>query len=182
MLESIESPYSLFVYAIRSPVTKDCYQRRLHRFFDSIGLEPENTMEERINAFAEKANRDGKWAFNSIASFLQYQKERVEHKEIVGGTLRNHLKTIKFFCEVCCDTVIPWKKITRGLPKGKRYADDRAPTLEEIKKIIEYPDRRIRPIVYTMVSSGIRVGSWDYLRWGHLHPLLKDGEVVAAAR
>ena len=35
-----------------------------------------------------KDNRDGKWAFNSIASFLQYQKERVERKEIIGGTLR----------------------------------------------------------------------------------------------
>jgi hypothetical protein len=34
------------------------------------------------------------------------------------------------------------------------YADDRAPTLEEIHKIIEYPDRRMKPIVYTMASSG----------------------------
>jgi len=50
----------------------------------------------------------------------------------------NHLKTIKFFFEVCCDIIIPWKKITRELPKGKRYADDRAPIVEEIKKIIEY--------------------------------------------
>jgi len=58
LVESIESPYSLFVYAIRSPVTKDCYQRRLHRFFDFIGLKPDKTIEKRINAFAEKANRD----------------------------------------------------------------------------------------------------------------------------
>ncbi len=33
------------------------------------------------------------------------------------------------------------KKITRGLPKVRRYADDRDPTIEEIQKIIEYPDR-----------------------------------------
>jgi hypothetical protein len=65
------------------------------------------------------------------------------------------------FCEVT-DIGIPWKKITRGLPKGRMYADDRAPTLEEISKIIEYPDRRIKPIVYTMASSGIRVGAWDF--------------------
>lgn len=42
---------------------------------------------------------------------------------------------------------IPWKKITRGLPKGKKYADDRIPTLEEIKRVVEYPDRRIKAIV-----------------------------------
>lgn len=50
---------------------------------------------------------------------------------------------------------IPWKKITRGLPTGRRYADDRIPTIEEIRKIVEYPGRRIKTIVYTMTSSGI---------------------------
>jgi hypothetical protein len=95
--------------------------------------------------------------------------------------LQNYLKTIKFFCETT-DISIPWKKITRGLPKGKRYADDRAPTLEEIKKIIEYPDRRIKPVVYTMASSGIRVGAWDHLRWHHITPIIKDGELIAAKR
>ena len=32
------------------------------------------------------------------------------------------------------DLQIAWKKITRGLPKERRYAADRAPTIEEIKK------------------------------------------------
>jgi integrase len=63
------------------------------------------------------------------------------------------------------DILIPWKKITRGLPKGRKYAYDRAPTIEDIKRIIEYPDRRIKAIVCTMSSSGIRLGAWDYLRW-----------------
>ena len=75
---------------------------------------------------------------------------------------------------------ISWKKITRGLPKGKKYADDRIPTLEEIRKVVEYPDRRIKAIVYTMASSGIRIGAWDYLQWGHIRPLEKDGEIIAA--
>ena len=66
------------------------------------------------------------------------------------------------------------------MPKGKRYADDRAPTLEEIHKIIEYPDRRMKPIVYTM-ASGIRVGAWDHLKWNHISPIVsKDGKLVAA--
>ena len=61
------------------------------------------------------------------------------------------------------DISINWKKITRGLSRGKRYANDRIPTLEEVRKIVEYPDRRIKPIVYIMCSSGIRLGAWDYL-------------------
>jgi hypothetical protein len=170
--EEDTNPYTLFVFAIRSPYTKESYFRRLRRFFEVIELCNGKTFEERCNIFALKGRADSKWAFNNILRFLQSQKIRAQKKEISAGTLQNYLKTIKFFCETT-DISIPWKKITRGLPKGKRFADDRGPTLEEIKKIIGYPDRRIKSVVYTMASSGIRVGAWDYLKWHHIHPTLR---------
>jgi hypothetical protein len=64
--------------------------------------------------------------------------------------------------------------------KGRKFADDRAPTIEEIHRLIEYPDRRIKAIVYTMCSSGIRLGSWDYLRWGHIIPVKRENAIIAA--
>jgi integrase len=64
--------------------------------------------------------------------------------------------------------------------KRQKYADERIPTLEEIRKVVEYPDRRIKAIVYTMASSGIRIGAWDYLQWGHIAPIEKNAEVVSA--
>jgi hypothetical protein len=78
------------------------------------------------------------------------------------------------------DIFIPWKKITRGLPRGRKFADDRAPSIEEIHKLIEYPDRRIKAIVYTMCSSGIRLGAWDYLRWGDIIPIKRKDVIIAA--
>ncbi|HKO40989.1 MAG TPA: hypothetical protein VJU85_06970 [Nitrososphaeraceae archaeon] len=39
--------YYLFVYAIRSQVTRGYYLRRLRIFFNQINLEPNLTMEER---------------------------------------------------------------------------------------------------------------------------------------
>ena len=72
------------------------------------------------------------------------------------------------------DISIPWKKISRGLPRGRNYADDRIPTDDEIRKLLEYPDRRIKSIVYTMTSSGIRLGAWDYLKWGISNQLRKQ--------
>ena len=60
------------------------------------------------------------------------------------------------------------------------YADDRAPTLEEIKKTCEYPVRRIKPLIYTMATSGIRVGAWDYLCWRDIQPIEYDSQIVAA--
>lgn len=78
------------------------------------------------------------------------------------------------------DIAIAWKKINRGLPKIRRFADDRAPTIEEIQNICDYPDRRIKGIVSTMASSGIRLGAWAYLRWGHIKPVDKEGKILAA--
>ena len=160
---TIEDPYSLFVFAMNAAQTREKYITRLDRFFRFINLQG-NTIEERCRSFAEIAKKDNnKWVLNNVLGFLLIYKERVERKEISGATLRNYVKSIKLFCEMN-DILIPWKKITRGLPKGRKFADDRAPTIEEIYRLIEYPDRRIKAIVYTMCSSGIRLGAWDYLR------------------
>lgn len=174
------SAYSMYLFGMRSPVTRDTYLRRLRTFFNHIRLlSNDESMEVRCNQFAERAKSNQNWAFMKILEFLQYQRERVERKEITPATLLNFVKAIKLFCEMT-EIEISWKRITRGLPKVKRYADDRAPTLEEIQKIAEYPDRRIKAIIYTMASSGIRLSAWDFLRWGHIKPIEKQGKVVAA--
>lgn len=137
-------------------------------------------MEKRCNDFAEHGRSNISWILNQVIRFLQFQKQRVENEEITAATLKNFVKSLKVFCD-SADLDIPWKKVTRGLPKGRQAANDRAPTIEEIRKLVEYPDRRIKPIVYTMVSSGIRLGSWDFLQWKHINPILnKNGEVIAA--
>ncbi len=176
--ESELDPWSLYIYAMKAPMTRDRYKTRLAKFLDFIGMEGESS-EDKARTFAKKSIVDFNWAFSSLLRFIQFQKERVEKKEITGATVRNYVKSIKLYCEMA-DIPIPWKKITRGLPKGKKYADDRIPTIEEIRKLVEYPDRRIKAIVYTMASSGIRIGAWDFLQWGHVRPHIKDGEAVAA--
>jgi integrase len=111
---------------------------------------------------------------------MQFLLARANNKEITGSTIRNYVKSMKLFCEMA-DIQISWKKITRGLPRAKSYADDRIPTLDEIRRLLEYPDRRIKAIIYTMASSGIRLGAWDYLKWGHIRPYTNgDNEVIAA--
>jgi hypothetical protein len=164
---------------MKSPVTKKKYSRRLEMFFNFIKIPGEN-LEERCLTFVNNGRNNVNWVFTNILQFVLFYKQRIDKKEISGATLINYLKAIKLFCEMS-DLSINWKKITRGLSRGKRYASDRIPTLEEIRKIVEYPDRRIKPIVYTMCSSGIRLGAWDYLKWKHIIPIKNDkGEVIAA--
>lgn len=170
-------PWMLYLYSIKSPATKEKYLLRLGKFLDYLNFK--GALEDKARAFARKGKADSIWAFNGLLKFIQFQKKRFNRKEITAGTIRNYVKSIKLFCAMS-DIAINWDKITRGLPKGRRYTDDRAPTLDEIKKLCEYPDRRIKAIVYTMVSSGIRVGARDYLRWGNIRPIEQDGKIVAA--
>jgi integrase len=174
--------WSLYLYAMKSPVTREKYQKRLEKFFDFINIKGK-TIEEKSKAFVNKAKNEGNdWTFNSIYNFMKFQLDRANKKEITGSTIRNYLKSIKLFCEMA-DFPIAWKKISRGLRRAKSYSDDRIPTIEEIKKLLEYPDRRIKAIIYTTASSGIRLGAWDYLKWKHVGPIQRgnaDNEVVAA--
>jgi hypothetical protein len=175
------SIWKLYLFALKSPLTREKYQKRIEKFFDFIGMKGE-TIEEKSFYFVKLTEIEGnQWVFNSVLKFMMYQLERVNKKEIVGSTVQNYLKSIKLFCEMA-DINIQWKKITRGLPKGKSYADDRIPTDEEVQRLLEYPDRRIKTIVYTMTSSGIRLGAWDYLRWGNIKPIEKEGIGVVAAK
>jgi hypothetical protein len=165
----------MFKYSIRAEITRKYYERRIRHFFDFIGfdLECKIDLEKRCDNFARKGRIEVRWALNQVITFLQFQKDRVQKGEITAATLRNFVKSIKLFCDVC-DIPIPWKKITRGLPRARQASNDRAPTLDEIQKLVEYPDRRIKPIVYVMASSGIRLGAWDYLKWKHVIPSTDD--------
>jgi hypothetical protein len=152
------SPYSVFVLAIRSPQTKEKYLQRFGYFLDFVKIELGRQLEERCNILGELAKNDPKWITNCIFNYLQLLKNRVEAKEIKASTLRNNIKPIKLFCEQM-DIELTWKRLTCGMPKERKYASDRAPKLEEIIRITQYPDRRIKPIIYTMVSSGIHIGA-----------------------
>jgi hypothetical protein len=170
--------WRLFLYAMKSPVTRDKYLRRLSKFFEFAEMQGVS-LQEKARSFVEAARKDSSWIFSVVLGFLELQNGRVNNREITGATVRNYVKAIKLFCEMA-DLPVPWKKLTRGLPRAKNYADDRIPSIEEIRKLLEYPDRRIKAIVSTMASSGIRLGAWDYLRWGDVRPIEKEGKVVAA--
>ena len=85
---SLTDAYSLFVYAIRTQITRDYYLRRLRTFFDYIELLPNANIEQRCNHFAAMATKDHNWIFSTIIGFLQYQKDRVEREEITAATLQ----------------------------------------------------------------------------------------------
>ena len=166
------------MYALKAPDTRRQYPQRFKMFLDYLKLE--GALEKQARHFFSKARNNPQWAEESFMQFIGFQIERTKRGEISESTISNYYKATKLFCEMN-NLILNWKRIRRGLPHGREAANDRAPTLEEIQRLVEYPDRRIKSIIYTMVSSGIRIGAWDYLRWKHVTPITNGvGEVIAA--
>ena len=169
-----------FMYALKSKESKRQYPRRFKMFLDYLKLK--GTINEQAMQLLLNTKNMPQWTEEKFMDFVSFQLERVSNGEITESTIKNYYKSTKLFCEMNdCAQHVNWKMITRGLPKGRQAANDRAPTIEEIQRLVEYPDRRIKPIVYTMASSGIRLGAWDYLQWKHVKPTAdQSGEIIAA--
>ena len=91
---------SLYLYTVKSPVTRQQYQNRLEKFFVFIGIEGA-TIETKSKVFVNRAKNEGNdWIFNNILRFMQFQLDRPSRKEIPGSIIRNFLKSIKLFCEL----------------------------------------------------------------------------------
>src|SRR5919199_94240 len=128
--ESIE----LFRAAIKSPATRDPYERRLIQFLNIIKLAPDD--------FTEAAKKNSSSIEKQIISFISKQNSRAEKGEL------------------------NWKKIRRVLPRARRYALDRIPTVEEIREIVDAADVREKALTLVFVSSEIREGAIEYLTVG----------------
>ena len=179
------SSYSRFIYALNAPESKRQYPTRLKVFLDFLKIDG-ITIEEKANRFCDLmiANGGREWLESQLIGFFTLQNSRVEKGEISASTIKNYYKPVKLFCEMN-NILVNWKFISKGIKKGSENTEDRPPSIDEIKKLMEYPDRRMKPIVLTMLSSGIRVGSWDYLKWKHIIPIkdkknLHDNAIIAA--
>lgn len=174
-----KDPLTVFMYALKAPESKRQYPKRFKMFLDFLKIPGD--LDSQAKKFLSEAKVNPKWAQDSFMRFIMYQIERAKSGKIAESTISNYYKATKLFCEMN-ELPINWRRIAKGIPKGRRAANDRIPTIEEIRKLLEYPDRRIKPIICTMISSGIRIGAWDTLQWKHITPIINDNNEVISAK
>ncbi|HXX97704.1 MAG TPA: hypothetical protein VEL11_11375 [Candidatus Bathyarchaeia archaeon] len=160
----------LFRAAVKNPITRDPYERRLIKFLNTIKMTPDE--------FVNKAQMQPGEVEKKIISFVSSDNERYEKGEITAATVANALKAIRLLLEMN-DVTLNWKKIRRILPKARRYALDRTPTLGEINEIIDAADFRGKALTLVLTSSGIREGAIQSLKVRDYAPIQQDGKLVA---
>lgn len=172
-------PYTRFIYAIKSDETKRKYVKRLELFLDYNKFAGKS-IDEKANSFFKFSKEHNVDETNDIIlNYMSHQIERAKRNEISNSTIRNFYKPIKLFCDMN-NIIFNNKLITRGFPFGSESSNDRIPIRDEILEMLKYTDRRIKPIALTMLSSGIRVGTWEFLKWKHVIPIEREGVVIAA--
>jgi integrase len=162
----------LFRAAIKSQATRDPYERRLIAFLKRMDA-------ESPDAFVEFAKNNPALAENKIIAFLSSERARADRGEISAGTINNWVKAARLFLEMS-DVQFNWKKIRRVLPRARRYALDRVPTIDGLREILDAADLRGKALLTLIfTSSGIREGAIPYLQVSDYSHVKKEGHLVA---
>ena len=153
-----------FLLGFRSRHTRDSYFKKLKMFsrFSNLGF-------DEIVATAKNNPRELE---QTILSFIDWLRGR----GVSGSTIRQHIQAVKHLLVMNdLENVLNWEKLSKLMPKARKIGLDRAPTKEEIRKLLEYADIRLKALILLLCSSGVRIGSIEHLKWKHVVPVENQG-------
>ena len=163
-----------FLKGFHSEFTKESYCKKFVQF-----LEFHNDI-TTADQLLQKAKKNPKAVQHMIIDYIEERKSKVS-----GSTLQQTRSALKHFFEMNdIEDGINWSKISKLVPHAKKTGSDRAPTVDEIRTMLESADTRTRCVILVCSSSGIRVGAFDKMTWGDLFPLYQknnDGEKTLVA-
>lgn len=152
-----DSPFEYFLSTLRSEHTRKWYGYCIQKL---VG-DPDE--------FLKRAKADPKFAEKLVMDFILKSRSKVSSASVASYTA-----PVKSFL-VFNDVPLNSRRLRGVMPVVRKVGRDRAPTVQEIRKAIEYGDLRMRTVILLMVSSGIRIGAFDYLK-------RKDVQVLQSGR
>ena len=146
--------------------TKENYILRIRAYLRRVGMSPDQ--------FIQTVSRDPK-AFET--DFVKFIAE-------VSGTSASSTTafwrdSLRRFLEINRVKGVDWDYVNQFIPKVRKSGQDRAPTLEEIRKVVAVADLRTKCLILFLASSGARIGSMEYLHWRDIQEVEFEGWKLA---
>lgn len=149
-----------------APETKTNYLMRIRNYLKHTG--------KSADEFVADTRRDPRAFENQFAQFLRAQQPKLS-----PSTMAMLRDSVKKLLEVNRVGNIDWSYINEFVPRHKKFGEDRAPTLEEVRKVVEMADRRMKCLVLFLASSGSRIGSIAWLKWRDFEEVEYEGKRFA---
>ena len=139
-------------------------------------------VERGMAVMLRQLKEDAPLAKSLVLGFIRAQNVRVDAREIGSDEVHARLKPVRLAFEMN-EILVPWKKYSRLIHKGKVTGKDRPYSLEEVRLILSRVSLHLQVPVLFMCSSGMRVGAFEYLKVGDVRPVyeLQGGDVVQPA-
>jgi len=137
-----------FIGVLRSPATKKNYAYGIYRVL------------EEPDGFVKSARVDPGTAEEKLISFVASSS-----KSMSAGSIATYLVAVHSFLDFQ-GVHLNWARIFKFVPLVKRISADRAPTIDEVRRALGNADTREKAVLVMLVSSGMRVGAFDWLRVG----------------
>jgi integrase len=140
------TPFDKFINALQTEETKKTYKKHLKAFLTFTGFEDYSDL-------ITKLTDDEK--HEAIADFITHNRN---NQKIATATIKLRFSVIKRFYSIN-RIKLDWEHLAsfKGKSKGKKI-DDRLYTKDEIDQMLLHADLREKVVVYTLLSTGIRVG------------------------
>ena len=157
-----------FLKGFHAEATRETYSKKLLQFTDFCKMGPDELLAGTA--------RDPKSFHRLILDYIERRKT-----EVSGSTISLTVAALKHFFEMNdADQAVNWAKVSKLVPRVRKTGSDRAPTAEEVRRMLEAADPRTKCIILVCASSGIRVGAFEGLRWGDVTPVYKGQDGNAA--
>jgi integrase len=158
LVQQQEEAYFNFVNSINSDVTRKNYEYCLSKFLKNCNLD--------LDSLLKLPQLD---LSNLIVKYLVSQRISSQYKTVI-------MATIKHACEMN-DVILNWKKLKKFIKSEKTDNEingkDRGYTHQEIQKILEFSDQRLKTAFLVLASTGIRIGALQTIRVGDLEKIDK---------
>lgn len=157
-----------FLRGFHTDATMQTYSKKLSYFLNYCDLTP-----DKLLSMSKKSPRTVQ---NIIIDYIEERK-----KQVSGSTLQLFKSALRHFFEMNdVESGINWIKISKMIPHAKKTGNDRAPSIEEIRLMIDSADLRTKCIVLICATSGIRVGAFNGLTYGDITPIKDKTNLVGA--